>query len=215
MRDDELGAALRDALLGPVPDVDERRVEALRASVDARRHEALTTGSDDGSPSAPAHRVPRRRRPRRLVPLTAVAAATILVVAGAWVALRSADGSETAGDLEYEGPIVGPDGRGELRVVATGIGRVVDLDTRALEILPAGEYYEVWFVADDDTPERPNRISAGTFHPDPDGRSHVTFAAAVDPARFPTVEITAEPADGDPAVTGRIVMSAEIPRPDG
>ena len=212
MRDDELDATLRDALLGPVPAVDERRVEALRASVDARRHEALTTGSDDGSPSPTARRGTRRRRPRRLVPLTA-AAATILVVAGAWLALRSADDGETAGDLEYEGPIVGPDGRGELRVVATGIGRVVDLDTRALEILPAGEYYEVWFVADDDTPERPNRISAGTFHPDPDGRSHVTFAAAVDPARFPTVEITAEPADGDPAATGPTVMSAEIPRP--
>ena len=64
------------------------------------------------------------------------------------------------------------------------------------------ELYEVWFVATDDSPATPHRISAGTFHPDPDGHSDVQFTAAVNPALFPIVEITAEPGDGNPVATG-------------
>ena len=78
--------------------------------------------------------------------------------------------------------MTGPDGEqldADLRVVATGIGRVIDLDTDVLPILPTGEYYQVWFVGPGDSPDTPDRISAGTFHPDPDGRSEVHFAAAV------------------------------------
>ena len=37
-----------------------------------------------------------------------------------------------------------------LTVVRTGIGRVIELDTDELPILPVGEYYEVWFVAPDE-----------------------------------------------------------------
>ena len=77
-----------------------------------------------------------------------------------------------------------------------------------LPILPTGEYYQVWFVGPDDEPGAPDRISAGTFHPDPQGRSDVRFAAAVDPALYPIVEITAEPGDGDPLPTGPVVLRA-------
>jgi hypothetical protein len=70
-----------------------------------------------------------------------------------------------------------------------------------LPILPKGEYYELWF-------EAPGRkyISAGTFHPDEEGRSRVTFAAAVDPGLYPVLSVTAEPGDGNPARTGREVL---------
>jgi hypothetical protein len=95
-------------------------------------------------------------------------------------------------------------------VARTGIGRVIELDTDELPILPTGEYYEVWFVAPGENDGAANRISAGTFHPDPDGRSSVRFAAAVDPAKFPTVEITAEPGDGNPAATGPVVLRTTI-----
>lgn len=207
MRDDELTAALRNALLEPVPDVDEQRVDALRAAVGAHQRDA--TMAPPGDRVSPTSLEDRRRRRRRFVPITAVAA-TILLVAGGVIALQSNRDGDTADSLEYAGPIIGPTGSGELRVVKTGIGRVVDLDTEALDILPTGEFYEIWFVATDDTPDTPNRISAGTFHPDPDGRSRVTFAAAVDPSKFPTIEITAEPADGDPAPSGPTVMSADV-----
>lgn len=207
MRDDELNAALRNALLEPVPDVDEQRVDALRAAVGDEQRDATT--AQPGDRAAPTRLEDRRRRRLRFVPITAVAA-TILLVAGGTIALQSNRDGDTSEGLEYAGPIIGPAGSGELRVVKTGIGRVVDLDTEALDILPTGEFYEIWFVATDDTPDIPNRISAGTFHPDPDGLSRVTFAAAVDPTKFPIVEITAEPADGNPAPSGPTVMSAEV-----
>ncbi|MGH9270747.1 MAG: anti-sigma factor, partial [Ilumatobacteraceae bacterium] len=75
-----------------------------------------------------------------------------------------------------------------------------------------GDLYEVWFVGPGDAPDTPNRISAGTFHPDPDGRSQVTFAAAVDPALFPIVEITAEPGNGNPLPTGPVVLRVDVAR---
>ena len=88
----------------------------------------------------------------------------------------------------------------------TGIGRVIRLRTDELPILPEGEYYELWFIGPGDSPAAPNRISAGTFHPDEDGRSDVTFAAAVDPFLFRVLSVTAEPGDGDPRPTGPEVL---------
>jgi hypothetical protein len=84
------------------------------------------------------------------------------------------------------------------RVTKTGIGRVIVLRTDELPILPKGELYEVWFVGPGDSPSQPNRISAGTFHPDAEGRTDVRLAAAVDPARYPVLSVTREPGDGDP-----------------
>jgi hypothetical protein len=87
---------------------------------------------------------------------------------------------------------------------------VVELDTEVLPILPAGELYEVWFVGPIGEGQAAPRISAGTFHPDLDGRSRVRLAAAVDPAHDPTVEVTAEPGDGDPGATGPVVLRTTI-----
>ena len=47
---------------------------------------------------------------------------------------------------------------------------------------------------------------ASTFHPDRQGRSGARFTAAVDPARFPVLSVTAEPGDGDPRPTGPEVL---------
>ncbi len=99
--------------------------------------------------------------------------------------------------------------QGQARVVKTGIGRVIEFRTNELPILPKGEFYELWFVGPGDTLADPNRISAGTFHPDEAGRSQVTFAAAVDPAKYPVLSVTAEPGDGDPRRTGPEVLRSE------
>jgi anti-sigma-K factor RskA len=122
-------------------------------------------------------------------------------------------GPTASGVVEYDGALAGPGGEAvdaTLTVVRTRIGRVVEIDTRELPILPVGEFYEVWFVAPLADDGAAPRISAGTFHPDPDGRSHVRLAAAVDPARYPAVEITAEPGDGNPAATGPVVLRTTI-----
>jgi len=87
---------------------------------------------------------------------------------------------------------------------------VVRFETDDLPILPKGQLYEVWFVGAGDTPEASNRISAGTFHPDPEGRSDVTFTAAVDPTIYPTISVTAEPGDGDPQPSDVEVLRADV-----
>ena len=97
-------------------------------------------------------------------------------------------------------------GQASAEVRKTGIGRVIRFRSDDLPILPKGEYYELWFVGPGDSRSRPNRISAGTFHPDEQGVSSVRFAAAVDPAQYPVLSVTAEPGDGNPARTGPEVL---------
>jgi hypothetical protein len=197
-RDDDLIDLLVEVLDVAPPQPPAQRVAAIRARADAARRQAA-------------------RPARRHSVLLAVAAATVGVLGGlvAGAVLDDEDGSgpTTSGVVEYDGALAGPGGEAvdaTLTVVRTGIGRVVEIDTRELPILPAGEFYEVWFVAPLAEDGAAPRISAGTFHPDPDGRSHVRLAAAVDPARYPVVEITAEAGDGDPAATGPVVLRTTI-----
>jgi hypothetical protein len=212
MHDDELLDALAGALTEPVPEPDPDRVAAIRAAAEARRTEASRTDTVDPTEPTTLERHPRRRRRSKMsrarVVVLAAAAAVVAIAIGA--VLVGATGDDTVGEIEYAGPITGDGAVGELRVIKTGIGRVVELDTDDLAILPTGELYEVWFVGPGDTPESPNRISAGTFHPDEDGRSQVTFAAAVDPALYPVVQITSELGDGDPSPSTVVVLEVRI-----
>jgi anti-sigma-K factor RskA len=153
---------------------------------------------EDESPPAPLRR--RRRLP------FALAGAGAAVAAAAVALLLVLGGPE--GSLELDTVLRAPSGvaQASVEVRKTGIGRVIAFESDSLPILPKGEYYELWFVGPGDSPTNPNRISAGTFHPDQEGRSHVRFAAAVDPAKYPVLSVTAEPGDGDPRATGPEVL---------
>jgi len=147
---------------------------------------------------------PEPRPPRRRVRFAFAAAA---LAAAAAILLLAVRAGGPAGELELRAVIGAPTGaEATVEVRKTGIGRVIQLRTDELPILPKGDYYELWFVGPGDTRVSPNRISAGTFHPDENGRSKVTFAAAVDPALFPVLSVTAEPGDGDPRPTGPEVL---------
>ncbi len=214
--DEELNELLARALDDDAPDAPspDRIVALRRAAEDARRDR--TSAATAGEAAAPSSFMGVVRR-RRVAPWLAAAAVLVAFALGVGVA-RSLDGSDdivgtAAGEVEFDGAMTGPAGEGaraELKVTATGIGRIVDLATDALPILPTGEYYEVWFVRAGDSPSTPNRISAGTFHPDPDGRSRVQFAAAVNPALYPVVEITSEQGDGSPLSSGKVVLRAVL-----
>jgi len=129
------------------------------------------------------------------------------LAAAAAILLLAVRAGGPAGELELQAVLGSPNGaEATVEVRKTGIGRVIQLQTDELPILPKGDYYELWFVGPRDTPASPNRISAGTFHPDEKGRSHVTFTAAVDPALYPVLSVTAEPGDGDPRPTGPEVL---------
>lgn len=114
--------------------------------------------------------------------------------------------------MEFEATLVDPNGTAVATAtgIRMGIGRIVQFRTDDLPILPPGELYELWFVGPNDPPRDPDRISAGTFHPDPQGRSHVDLTAAVDPAKYQELSVTAEPGDGDPNPNSPEVFRAEI-----
>jgi anti-sigma-K factor RskA len=160
----------------------------------------------DGSASRAARSRPARGRRSlvpRLLPALAAAAAVVLAV----VVLGGGD-EAPEGELEVRAQLVGDGSRATAEVREIGIGRTITFRSDSLPILPKGEFYELWFVGPGDRPGRPNRISAGTFHPDPEGRSDVDFTAAVDPAKYPRLSVTAEPGDGDPRPSRREVLSS-------
>jgi anti-sigma-K factor RskA len=164
--------------------------------------EARTFAAIERDAIAPQPLLAPASRRRRIAAVAAVAAAVAL----AFVAGTRLD--RQAGRVELRATLAAPGGRpsATAEVQKTGIGRVIRFDSDELPILPKGEYYELWFVGPGDTLASPNRISAGTFHPDDDGRSHVRFAAAVDPAEYPVLSVTAEPGDGNPRRTGPEVL---------
>ena len=201
--DDRMLRELGDALAPPERAPDPTRVAALRPQVEAAPPAAVPIES-------------RRARPRAGRPAPAAAAACVailLVAGGAFLAGRLSEGSGGPGGVvEYAGRIdgVAPGVSGALRVTKQDIGRVVRLETDDLPILPKGQFYEVWFVGPGDAPGSRRRISAGTFHPDPAGRSDVSLTAAVDPALYPVVAVTAQPGGGAPGALGPEVMRVRI-----
>ncbi len=156
----------------------------------------------------------RRSRMRRSAPFVAVAATAAAFLLGG--ALQNQIDSKrnllADGVVEFRTVLSIPGRKSTAAVtgIRTGIGRVVQLRTDALPILPKGQFYELWFVGPGDIPGSPNRISAGTFHPDEDGRSDVDLTAAVNPALYPRIGITAEPKDGDPSPRGPDVLQGAI-----
>jgi hypothetical protein len=181
---------------------DPARVTLLReAAADAR----------STVPSATATRAPRARPARRAVVLGAAAA--IVVALGIGVVTRDPGTQQVAdGVLEFTATLRAPDGKAVADVTGTraGVGRMLELRTDELPILPTGQYYEVWFVGPGDSPLSPNRISAGTFHPDELGRTDVVLTAAVDPSKYPELSVTAERGDGDPRPSDTEVLRGVI-----
>jgi hypothetical protein len=221
--DDELLDQLASALTPPDREAPADRVAALRAAADQRAATAGGAAPDEAAGVVPlgSRRTARAERRRSRTGRIAALAVGAAAAAGAFVLgdtlLRDArdptsENLLAGGTLEFETTLQAPDGDATAQAtgILTGIGRTVQLRTDDLAILPKGEFYELWFVGPGDSPRSPNRISAGTFHPDDAGRSFVDLTAAVDPALYPELSVTAEPGDGDPRATGPEVLRADI-----
>ena len=169
--------------------------------------EALTLLAVERATVQPA----RRRRSRIRFSWRPALAFSLACVAA--VAIGVATMRDPEAPLEVVATLRGDAGSASVEVVKTGIGRVVRFDTSDLPILPTGDYYELWWVGPGDRRGRPERISAGTFHPDDRGVSEVTLAAAVDPARYRRVAVTAEPGDGNPSPHGPDLLRGRVRPP--
>lgn len=196
--DDELLAALQAALEPSHREPPEGRVQALRRAAEAAQ-------------GAQASVVPVRGRRRRVAAAAVAVAAAIAGYGGAQVIDELQTGSD-GGVQEFAVRLRSDDRRRQAEVDGTrvGEGRVIRLKSDDLPILPKGEFYEVWFVGPGDAPASPNRISAGTFHPDDQGRTRIVLLAAVDPKKLPVLEITAEPGDGNPLPSGPAVLRTRL-----
>ncbi|UFU02987.1 anti-sigma factor [Ruania suaedae] len=206
LSDAELEAALR-ASLAPEP------VEPPQAQLDALRAQLGTARTSQRPAQAPASPIrPRRARAPRARWLLAAAAVLLLVVGGLVGAGITSAGQEedllARGTPEFEATLSEGDLAVQLEGDAAPEGRIVTLRSDSLPVLPTGEYYELWFVTDGT--DEPTRISAGTFHPDTEGRTLVVLHAAVDPNLVGTLEITREPGDGDPAPSGDVVLRGAL-----
>lgn len=189
--------------LAPLPpDLRARTMAAVGQAAAADRNPPAAT------PARPRERT-RLSRWLRPGPLLGGAGLAAAVTVAALVVAGLPDGPE--GKLEAETGLAGKGVSASIEVRQIGVGRVVQLDSDSLPILPKGQYYEVWFVGPGDSRRRPNRISAGTFHPDEKGGSDVELKAAVDPKLYPRMEVTAEPGDGDPRASGRAVLAGRLP----
>ena len=71
--------------------------------------------------------------------------------------------------------------------------------------LKEGEYYEMWYYAEDGS-----RISCGTFRAGPEGRTTVNLTAPATAKRYPEIEVTREPDDGDPGASGDEVLTGSF-----
>jgi anti-sigma-K factor RskA len=166
--------------------------------LEARTFAAIERANGAARPQRPA---PRRAWWRRPPLLAGAAGAFAAVVAAVVIALGGgADGDRVR--------LVGGDADVTANIVTTGVGREVTLTIDRLEDPRPDGIYELWFVAPDDTRRRPHRVSAGTFHPDENGRGTVRLVGAASAEEFPRLSVTLEPADGNPRRTGPEVLRA-------
>jgi hypothetical protein len=198
----------------PVPDglrartltaVRERAAEAERARMAAETGAAAETSV--GEAPAPVRR--RWWRQRWLAVAVAAALLVALAIPGALLLLGDDGGEVTRLTLVAA---EGGKGRGQVAITRTPAGRSFDVRIEGLDPPPAGSLYELWAVSPQDTLERPQRVSLGTFTVAADRSAHLTAFTAAPADRFPVVGVTLEPVDGDPARTGPRVL---VPGPPG
>ena len=89
-------------------------------------------------------------------------------------------------------------------------GWQVKLAVKGLPDLGETGFYECWYLGKGDRPGHPNRVSAGTFNVDSQGRADVRMSGWADPRHFTTMQITREPADGNPASSGDVVLQGSV-----
>jgi anti-sigma-K factor RskA len=154
-----------------------------------------------------AARKARWRRPAsKATRLIAVAAAVVVAaVVATTISLTRSSAPALAFDFSLNAPNGGA-ASADATAQQTADGWSIRLSVHHLKPLPSGSFYECWYAGPDNSPARPDLVTAGTFTVDSSGNASVQMWSAADPRGFPTMEITAE-RPGDAAQHGAIVLS--------
>lgn len=183
MNDEELERLLREPALWmtPAPDLEERIVASIADEV------ARTS-----TPSV----APLKRGRRRRYLLAGLAAAAAIVF-GIGLAVGLSDDDATL-EAALDGTELATGASGGAELTKTPGGWRIEIDATGLPRRDGSSFYEAWLKSVDGT-----LVSIGTFNEPRD----VILWAGVSPRDFPTLTITRETTDGDPASSGEVVLS--------
>jgi Anti-sigma-K factor rskA, C-terminal len=126
-------------------------------------------------------------------------AAALLAAAAVVIALVVTRGPATT-DVVLAGTRLAPGASATAKLHATPSGLAIELDVSGLPPSPAGYYYQAWMKGPH------GLVTIGTFHMR-GGPGTVELWSAVSLADYPTLTVTREPEDGNPASSGQVVLT--------
>lgn len=171
------------------------------AELESRIMAATTTATaGDELSQARARRADRRGLRRPVVWLTAAAC---LIGAGIGAgAVTALDTSPSFGhQVALSATDLAPNATAAVRTRATSNGVEIHLQISRLPTAPAGSYYEAWLKGPT------GLVPIGTFHT---GNGQITLWSGVSLATHPTLTVTIQSDDGNPASSGRQVLTGTV-----
>ena len=197
---DDLRALLADpsAWAEPGPDLEDTVTAAVvRAAASATPGRSVPAGVTQPRRGRRPRvaTAPRSRRPRIawLAGLAAAAAAAVIAV----VVTVGGGSNATQFQAALSGTALAPGASAQVTLTQTQYGWRITLQGHGLPRLDNGYYYEAWL-------KNPAGILVpiGTFNQP----NNVTLWAGVPPTQYPTITITRQRADGNPASSGQRVL---------
>jgi hypothetical protein len=178
---------------------------------------AMTDGSAAGSgPTGPegagvvplpAPRQDRQsRRPAAWLLAGAAAVVGLVVGVGATLLATSGDDDELPVVASTELVVLADDSPGgDAEIRGSGSTRVLELDVPGLDP-DADGFYEVWLLDED----AQRLVSIGLLDPAQGTQATFPIPEDLDVAEFPVVDVSVEPADGDPAHSGDSIVRGTL-----
>ena len=209
---DELRALLADEAMWAVP-ADDLEARVVAAVADASAAASAPAPLPPPGAPAPAGVAPitsspsvRRRsggagRRGWMIAVGGIAATLALVLGAGFLATRDQGGSTTPSTWPWPAPTSSPAASGDATLTETDSGWRIELDATGLPRLDNGRFYEAWLR----NPEG-ILVSVGTFN-EP---TAVTLWSGVSPRTFTVFAVTEEEADGNPASSGRRVLTGQV-----
>jgi hypothetical protein len=151
-----------------------------------------------------------RARSGRLVlrpALAALAAAALVAVGVAGGVALSGDGGSGAPDDATRivlDPLEGSAGAAGSAELAAG-GATAKVSLSGLEPSGGDDFYELWLLGEDG-----ELVSLGSFRVPLSGEAELSVPLPVDPGRFDFVDVSREPADGDPGHSSDSVLRGPV-----
>jgi hypothetical protein len=205
--DRSAAAGESDRPSGPVAGVGSAGAEGDRESADSD-----VAGGSAGSDGADVVPLPSPRRDeskrRPAAWMLATAAALVGLVVGVGATLLGAPGDEDKRPVVASTTLVvladdSPGGDAEIR--GSGSTRFLELDVPGLSTDTDG-FYEVWLLDED----AKRLVSIGLLDPSQGARATFPIPEDLDVAEFPVVDVSVEPADGDPAHSGDSIVRGTL-----